>query len=270
LLYDTGNGIIADAGIEPLAVDERSLAKKNPEVLAEPGQRFGKRKAPVVFDRGYPSKDFIKYLQDKEIKYVMRVRKGFSGRIGRLKKGSKLVRAGEGITVRVLVFTLACGEKEALVTNLDEGKMEDGAFAELYCKRWPVETKYSRIKQKLGLENFSGRPVENIRQNFYAVMTVSNMLAGCVREANGKIQKEQAEKGNRYEYHANVNHAAGVLKDRLTGILIADGLPARKYLCRELVSGIKRRAVPVRPNREVPGKEYLKKPHFHHNHKSNC
>jgi hypothetical protein len=50
-------------------------------------------------------------------------------------------------------------------------------IAELYYKRWSVETKYKQAKQKLELENFSGRLVENIKQNFYAMMTISNMLA---------------------------------------------------------------------------------------------
>ena len=169
-----------------------------------------------------------------------------------------------------MVFTLTSGEREALITNLDKGEMEDGAFEERYYRRWPIETKYNQLKQKLELENFSGRLVENIKQDFYAMMTVSNMLASCLREANGKIKKEQAQKENRYEYQANVNHAVGVLKDRLIGILIADDLLTRKHLYRELVSEITWRIVPIRPDREVSRKNYLKKPHFHHNHKSNC
>jgi hypothetical protein len=270
LLYDIENDIIVDAKIEPLAVDERSLAKGNLEALAKLERGFGKRRALVIFDRGYPSKDFINYLQDKEIRYVMRIQKGFNARIDRLKRGSKIIRLGEGITVRVLVFTLTSGEREALITNLTEGEVEDEAFAELYYKRWPIETKYNQLKQKFELENFSGRLVDNVKQDFYAMMTVSNMLASCLREANGKIKREQAKKGNRYEYRANVNHAVGVLKDRLVGILITDDLLTRKYLYRELVSEIKRRIIPIRPNREAPRKNYLKKPHFHHNHKSNC
>jgi hypothetical protein len=59
VLYDLEHDIIADAKIEPLTVDERSLEKDNLEALAELEQRFGKRKALVIFDRGYPSKDFI-------------------------------------------------------------------------------------------------------------------------------------------------------------------------------------------------------------------
>jgi hypothetical protein len=79
-----------------------------------------------------------------------------------------------------------------------------------------------------------------------------------------------AKEENRYEYRTNVNHAVGVSKDRLIRILIADDSLTRKYLYRELVSEMRRRTVFIRPNQEVGRKEYLKKPHFHHNHRSNC
>jgi hypothetical protein len=86
---------------------------------------------------------------------------------------------------------------------------------------------------------------------------------------NEKILKGKTKR-RKYEYRANVNHAVGVLKDRLIGILITDDRLARKYLYRELASETWRWAAPVRPNREVARKKYLRKPHFHHNHKSNC
>ncbi|MDR0637516.1 MAG: hypothetical protein LBG27_01205, partial [Spirochaetaceae bacterium] len=84
------------------------------------------------------------------------------------------------------------------------------------------------------------------------------------KTAKGKTKKRG------HEYRAGVNRAAGVLKDRLAGLLITDDGLARKYLYREPAMEIRRRIVPVRPNREVTRKEYLKKPHFYHNHKSNC
>jgi hypothetical protein len=102
------------------------------------------------------------------------------------------------------------------------------------------------------------------------MMTAANMLAGALREANRKIARKRTKKECRYEYIANVNRAAGVLKDRLIGILVAEDSLTRRRLYRELVSEINRRIVPIRPNREVARKEYLKKPHFRHNHKSNC
>jgi hypothetical protein len=54
----------------------------------------------------------------------------------------------------------------------------------------PVETKYNQLKQKFEPENFSGRLVDTIKQNFYAMMTVSNMLAARPGEANQKVRKQ--------------------------------------------------------------------------------
>jgi hypothetical protein len=64
----------------------------------------------------------------------------------------------------------------------------------LYHKRRAVETKYKQVKQKLELENFSGRLVDNIKQDFYAMMTAANMLAGALREANRKIARSRTKK----------------------------------------------------------------------------
>jgi hypothetical protein len=58
----------------------------------------------------------------------------------------------------------------------------------------------------------------------------SNMLSSGLREANEKAAKGNTKKKRRYEYRANVNHAAGMLKDQLVGILIADDPFVRKYL----------------------------------------
>ena len=112
--------------------------------------------------------------------------------------------------------------------------------------------------------------MDNIKHDFYAMMRVSNMPASCLREANRKVAKAVGNREGKYEYRTKVNHAVGVLKDRLIGILIADDRFVRNHLYRERVGEIKRRVVPVRPNREVPRKDYLRKPHFPHNHKSNC
>jgi hypothetical protein len=70
-----------DAKLEPLTVSERTLAKGHIEALGELGLSLGNRKPLVIFDREYPSKELIKYLQDKEIRYVMRVQRGFNFRI---------------------------------------------------------------------------------------------------------------------------------------------------------------------------------------------
>lgn len=184
MLYDLMNDIIVDAQFEPLKVDERTLAEKHFEALAGLGLDLRGRKPLVIFDSEYPSKELIKYLQDKEIKYLMRVREGFNAGIDRMREGSEKLELAEGIPVRAIAFRLTNREWEALITNLEEEEVEEAAFSELYYKRWGIETKYKQVKQKLELENFRGRLVENIKQDFYVMITVSNIMASSVREAN--------------------------------------------------------------------------------------
>jgi hypothetical protein len=100
------------------------------------------------------------------------------------------------------------------------------------------------------------------------MMTVSNILASFVREANRKVKKERENRGNKYEYGVNVNHATGVFKDRLIRVVIEEGRGRRVRLMKELVREIKRRAVPIRLEREVGRKEKPREARFHHNHKS--
>ncbi|MDR2630053.1 MAG: hypothetical protein LBC60_03930, partial [Spirochaetaceae bacterium] len=69
ILYDRENDIIGDATIKPLSKDERTLAKGHLEVFTGMREELGGREGIVIFDRGYPSKEFIKYLQDKGIKF---------------------------------------------------------------------------------------------------------------------------------------------------------------------------------------------------------
>jgi len=86
-------------------------------------------------------------------------------------------------------------------------------FDELYNKRWGIETKYLELKQRLELENFSGRLVDMVKQDFFTLMMVANMVASMVREANRKARKKGEGNGNKYEHQVNVNHTIGVYKE---------------------------------------------------------
>jgi hypothetical protein len=267
LLYDLENNIIVAAKITSIHDNERSLAEEHLKALQSMADYNCGHRELIIFDRGYPSFDLIKSLQDKEIAYVMRVWKGF---VNDHELGASLdgwVPLGKtGRHVRVVRLSLSSGEQEILLTNLTEKQMEHAAFGELYHKRWGIETKYKELKQKLETENFSGRLVDNVKQDFYAMMTVSNMLASCLREANRIASKRREHKENLYEYRVNVNHAIGVFKDRLIRVIIEEDRIARRYLMSEM----ERRLVPIRPNREIARTKRRLNAKFHHNHKSNC
>jgi hypothetical protein len=108
---------------------------------------------------------------------------------------------------------------------------------------------FDTMKQRMEVENFSGRIImDNIKQDFYAMMAVTNIMGHFIREAN------REGSGNLYEYRVNVNHAVGVYKDCLIGVAMVKGRAVRIRLMRELVEEIQRQVVPLREGREVPRK----------------
>jgi len=275
LLYDLVNDIVADATIVPIGENERDQAKKHIEVLKSlPDYNKGHRELGIL-DRGYPSHDFIRSLP-KEMAYVMRVQKGFISP-NKIPEGAKdcVVTLGEGenkFQVRVLHILLSSGEEEILITNLTEEEMEYEVFKKLYNMRWGIETKYQQLKQRLEMENFSGKLVDNVKQDFYAMMTVTNMFASCVRQAqqnrDAKPKQQRKGKENKYEYKINVNHAIGVLKDRFIYALSLDA-----DICADeietIINLLAKRVCPVKPYRSFPRKT-PRKAKFHSNFRSNA
>jgi hypothetical protein len=183
----------------------------------------------------------------------------------------RLEKAGRGpVEVRVIKFRLPGGEIETLMTSLgDTRKYEMRIFKGLYFKRWPVESKYDEVKKKLEVENFSGILVENIRQDFYAAMTLANIAAELYQEAQQEVEREQRKKRTKWKYQVNVNHEIGVLKDRLILVLLEDNRRKRGAMLEEITELLKSRLVPIRPNRKV-ARKLPRRTRFHHNHKSNC
>jgi hypothetical protein len=83
----------------------------------------------------------------------------------------------------------------------------------LYFYRWPVETKFDVVKNKLELENFSGRTEDAVLQDFWACMHLANIAAIAKDEANDLVKEQHAGKDNKYVYIPNLNQLIGSLKD---------------------------------------------------------
>ena len=186
-MYDILNDIIYDASITPLSVDERTLAIRHiKRVLA----RLPNKKMLIIFDRGYPSFELVKILEELGIKYLMRVKTKFNNDIDAQKESDGYVRLGkdgEFLDVRVIKFTLDSGELEMLITNLDDGRLGVNAFKKLYYMRWPIETKYDLVKNKLQLEHFTSRTIKGVQQDFYAIMYLANVAAAAAHDAQPKV-----------------------------------------------------------------------------------
>lgn len=270
-LYDVFNNILIDVQLEPMGTDERELALRHIDTLSEMPS-FDKEL--ILFDRGYASYGLVENLIDRNISFVMRVRKKFNVDIDRLGEGDHSAtlrkKGSRDISVRVVKFTLPSGEEEALITDLIDKRMGIKAFKGLYFKRWPIETKYDEIKNKLEVENFSGRTVEAIKQDFFITMHMSNVAAVACREAQAQVDEAQKLKDNKYDYHVNVNHAIGTLKDRFILALLEPNATVRSYKVKRILRILIEHVVPTRPDRSRFRNPVPRKAKFRHNRKSNC
>lgn len=270
ILYDVLNDIVVDAAIEPLATDERTLAKAHIDICKNIAKHDKKL---VIFDRGYPSFELIEKLENDDFYYVMRVKSKFNKDID-AQRGSDgyvwLENDGKRIHVRVIKFGLDSGEVETLITNITDKRLGKNAFKKLYFMRWPVEIKYDIVKNKLHLESFSSRTIEGVRQDFFAAMYLTNFVAACAIDVQADIEEERREKDNKYHYQANINELIGVLKDRLVLALVQYSPRKQADMIQSILDEIQSYVVPIRPNRSVARNSSPRNSKFHHNQKANC
>jgi hypothetical protein len=192
LLCDVLNDFIVDAAIDRTGTSERGLARSHMEKLRDISSDVKKL---LVFDRGYPFAALIHEIEEKGRRFLMRVRSKWNREVDEAASADSSIKLDETTTIRAVKFQLPSGETETLITNLFELPVE--AFPELYFKRWPVETKYDVVKNKLVPENFTG------------------YSKNVILQANITVQRERADKDNKYEYAPNLNQVIASLKDHL-------------------------------------------------------
>jgi len=270
-LYDVYNNVLIDVQIKPMSVGERNIALMHIEELYNL-ESF--KKECIIFDRGYASFNLIEDLKGKGIDFVMRVRSKFNIYIDDLPEGDHFAvlqkKGHDDINVRVLKFPLPSGEIETLISSIMDKSMDIQEFKGLYFKRWPIETKFNEIKNKLEVENFSGRTVDAIMQDFFITMYLSNMAAIACWDAQADVDEARKYKDNKYEYHVNVNHAVGTLKDRFIMALLEPRKRIRNKKINQIMQLLKEHVVPYRPDRSKPRNKWPRKAKFFHNKKSNC
>lgn len=271
VLYDVYNKIILDAHLEPIHTDERELALRHIETLCKMPS-FDKE--CVLYDRGYASFEMAEAHMERNVHFVMRVKRGFNTSIDKLRAGDhKIVLKKKGhqdISVRLVKFTLPSGEIEALITDIYDKRMGIPAFKSLYFKRWPIETKYDEIKNKLAVENFSGRTVNALNQDFFVAMYMANIVSVACWEAQTQVDDERELKDSKFSYHVNVNHAIGTFKDRFILAVLEPNPRLRRKKVQQIIFLITHHVVPNRPGRSLPRNQSPRKAKFRHNAKLNC
>ena len=141
IAYDVLNHRILDALLEPMSIDERTLAARHMDHI-RCKSRTDLLYTMFIFDRGYASKKLISYIEnDIHARYLFRLRSKFNLEIDAVPLPSEehgvtdqVVTLYEGMRVRVLRFSLPSGVTETLITN--DFSLDKTAFKALYFLRW--------------------------------------------------------------------------------------------------------------------------------------
>ena len=136
-IYDIENDMIITSIITTYKTSERDIAIE----LIEKLKQIGLKNDLILFDRGYPSKKFLAYLEGSGVKYLMRVKHPSMKEINEAMESDQIVQIkvdGKTIKVRVLRFMLDSEVEEILVTNLLEESLGIQEFKALYFKRWSI------------------------------------------------------------------------------------------------------------------------------------
>jgi hypothetical protein len=272
-LFDLENKLAISTTLGRYDASERDLAKINIEKMLS----LLPSHIPnlILFDRGYPSADFIQYLISKESKFVMRVSIGFykevvgtstqdeivqieitKERAKMLRRQGNPIPKGTLVKVRVLKVELPTGETEILITNLMPDELSHEESKPLYFKRWGIETRFNDLKHKFQIENVSGEKPLLIEQDFYATILLGNMASLIEQDAEEELAAKSTNKSRKYDaYKINTNILVGKLKNRLIEIILEENNEKKDVMYQRLIAELERNIVPIIKGRNVQRKK---------------
>lgn len=256
VLYDVLNGVVLDAVLGHLSEGERELALRH-------HHRWEKNDL-VIYDRGYPSYEFISEHIQLQTNCLIRVKATYSftavkdfiasGKRSmvtaiypREKQSfkNKAYDKNSGLQVRLLRIDLPGGEPEILITTLlNSQKYPANLFKELYFLRWGVETFYDELKNKLKAEHFTGYSEISIQQDFFCAIFISNLQSVMVNDTAEELAEQNQHR--KYKYKVNNNLSYGFLKNRILELLYKQA--PLDSIFQELEALFLAHTVPIRNN----------------------
>ncbi len=277
--FDVLNKLTVDAIICPKSIGERELAARHLDNVAL-GDDL------ILLDRGYPAWWLFSLILSKKAHFCARIsctkwkviRKFF--RSGRAEKiislpifGSSVEQCKEmGLSTEPLQVRLIRIEKddlvEILITSLtDTEKYPIDIFWDLYHCRWPVEEDYKVIKCRLEVENFSGKSVLSVYQDFHAKVFTKNLVWAIAFPGNNTLRREQNNK--KHVYQINLTQALSKIKG-VIGLLFHETHSKIVELVADLQDVFQRTVEPIRPGRKYPRNHKTSRRKFFPEYKPIC
>ncbi len=265
-IFDILNKIVIKSKIDVYKASERAMAKEL--ILQILKDRTDAEL--ILFDRGYPGADFFAFLKENNIDFLMRAKINFSRDIKNAKKSDQVINTKNGkeiLTVRVVRFLLPSGIEEVLITTLFDEKYTIKDLKELYFKRWGVEIKFHELKNRLEIENFTGRTKIAIEQDFYASIYLSNMIELARQESDEIVKEKNKGKNLKHKYKTNLNILIGSLKDKLIMMMLEKNSRKRTKMFKNIMKQASQNTIPIRLGRQYPRKDSVSRCKFKSNRK---
>jgi len=268
-LFDALNGIVVDALIRPKKQGERSLAAEHTQHLNADDL--------VLLDRGYPAFWLFILILSRQAHFCARV-KTYWTEIRKFsdsgeKEGIVTLRPSlasfdpcrrlnlpvSPIQVRAIRVDLPGGETEILITSLMDNEIyPHEIFKELYHLRWTAEENYKTAKCRIEIENFSGKSLESVYQDFHAKVFAMNLTAAMTHPAQDIITGECEQK--KHPYRINVTQALSKMKDAIVLLFTRSNI---MELLNKLLDLFIATIEPIRPGRKYPRKHSVQKRGFY-------
>ena len=259
IIYDLLNGFIIDAQISPLKNGELTLAKKN---IENASHIFNLKKSIIIFDRGYATTEIILQTLFHKSNFIIRLRDNtFKKQRLKMKtedeyiniplnaiklkkiQDPELLKLADEIgtlKLRVVNLKLSNGKTETLLTNLPKNIATKEELKKLYAIRWNVEKGYDVLKNKIGIENFTGKLKITIEQDFYSSIVAHNIIN------EEKIRQTQILEKNKKgiylpdEISVNNNLLVGQMKENIVKLVLAETEDEKEKLSERMTFIIQR------------------------------
>jgi hypothetical protein len=263
---DVTTKLVLSGRIAPYAVSEAKLAEEQLEEVVPRLRSLGQSKLLFVYDRGYPSTQFITQHVRLGVDFVFRLPKDFNKATSEISKWEDregfIAREGWPI-LRLVKIPLSSGETELLLTTLTDKVDTFQDLSEVYEGRWTsMEEGYKRQKITMELENFSGKTALAIRQEYWATLVVANLLEmGCIDIEGCWVP------GNLPAKHVNRSVLFGSMRDATMKVILGL-IPLEEYE-RQADEIAKRSMLKRRPGRRY-SRAGVGKPKHHHVYRRVC
>ena len=131
---------------------------------------------------------------------------------------------------------------------------------DLYENRWPIEEDYKALKLRLEVENFSGKSVHSVYQDFHAKVFAKNLATALTHHINELESLETISKKHRYR--VNFTQTLSKLKDTMV-LLFTEPRKRMIRILGDFLAVLARTLEPKRPDRTFPrNHKMLRKPFY--------